>query len=153
MTQRIAAAGITLEVCPSSNVALGVAATAADVPLRALLDAGVQVALGADDPLLFGPRLTAQYQIARQAHGLSDAELAELARMSVRASRGARRYPLPGAGQDRRLALVPGRAPAARAERGGPRVRGRPRTRDNGAARPGTWPPSGSAVLMIRCTT
>jgi adenosine deaminase len=86
LTQRIAAAGITLEVCPSSNVALGVAATAADVPLRALLDAGVQVALGADDPLLFGRRLTAQYQIARQAHGLSDAELAELARMSVRAS-------------------------------------------------------------------
>ena len=85
LTQRIAAAGITLEVCPSSNVALGVAATAADVPLRALLDAGVQIALGADDPLLFGRRLTAQYQIARQAHGLSDAELAELARMSVRA--------------------------------------------------------------------
>jgi len=85
LTQRIAAAGITLEVCPSSNVALGVAATAADVPLRALLDAGVQVALGADDPLLFGRRLTAQYQIARQAHGLSDTELAELARMSVRA--------------------------------------------------------------------
>src|SRR5208282_2879277 len=47
---------------------------------------GVQVALGADDPLLFGRRLTAQYQIARNAHGLSDGELAELARMSVRGS-------------------------------------------------------------------
>ena len=44
------------------------------------------VALGADDPLLFGQRLTAQYQLARQAHGLSDDELAELARMSVRGS-------------------------------------------------------------------
>jgi adenosine deaminase len=86
LTERIAAAGITLEVCPSSNVALGVAATPADVPLRTLLDAGVQVALGADDPLLFGRRLTAQYQLARQAHGLSDQELAELARMSVRGS-------------------------------------------------------------------
>jgi adenosine deaminase len=86
LTQRIAAAGITLEVCPSSNVALGVAATPADVPLRALLDAGVQVALGADDPLLFGRRLTAQYEIAREAHGLSDHELADLARMAVRAS-------------------------------------------------------------------
>jgi adenosine deaminase len=86
LTQRIAAGGIALEVCPSSNVALGVAATPADVPLRTLLNAGVQVALGADDPLLFGRRLTAQYQIAREAHGLSDGELAELARMSVRAS-------------------------------------------------------------------
>ena len=58
----------------------------ADVPLRPLLDAGVRVALGADDPLLFGPRLNAQYQIARQVHGLSDGELAELARMSVAGS-------------------------------------------------------------------
>jgi adenosine deaminase len=51
-----------------------------------VLDAGIAVALGADDPLLFGQRLTAQYQLARQAHGLSDGELAELARMSVRGS-------------------------------------------------------------------
>ena len=83
---RLAAAGITLEVCPSSNVALGVAATPADVPLRALIAAGIPVALGADDPLLFGPRLTAQYEIARQAHGLTDDQLAELARMSVHGS-------------------------------------------------------------------
>ena len=67
LAKRIAAAGITLEVCPTSNVALGVAATPADVPMRALLDAGIQVALGADDPLLFGPRLAAQYEIARMA--------------------------------------------------------------------------------------
>ena len=86
LIERIASGRITLEVCPASNVALGVAATAADVPLRPLLDAGVQVALGADDPLLFGRRLNAQYQIARQVHGMSDAELAELARMSVAGS-------------------------------------------------------------------
>jgi adenosine deaminase len=86
LTERIASGLITLEICPSSNVALGVAATPADVPLRPLLDAGVQVALGADDPLLFGQRLNAQYRIARQAHELSDGELAELARMSVRGS-------------------------------------------------------------------
>jgi adenosine deaminase len=86
LLERIATAGLTLEVCPSSNVALGVAATAADVPLRPLLAAGIQVALGADDPLLFGQRLTAQYQLAREVHGLSDGELAELARMSVRGS-------------------------------------------------------------------
>src|SRR5215470_8326902 len=83
LTERIAAAGITLEVCPASNVALGVAATPADVPLRTLIAAGIPVALGADDPLLFGQRLTAQYQLARQAHGLSDDQLAQLARMSV----------------------------------------------------------------------
>ena len=86
LAKRVAAAGVILEVCPTSNVALGVAARPADVPLRILLDAGISVALGADDPLLFGHRLTAQYELARHAHGMSDAELAEVARMSVRGS-------------------------------------------------------------------
>jgi adenosine deaminase len=86
LTRRLAAAAVTLEVCPASNVALGVFAKAADVPVRRLLRAGVPVALGADDPLLFGSRLTDQYEIARGVHGLGDAELAELARMSVRGS-------------------------------------------------------------------
>jgi len=86
LTKRLAGSAITCEVCPSSNVALGVAAGPAQVPLRRLLDSGVPVALGADDPLLFGSRLTAQYEIARYALDFSDAEVAELARMSVRAS-------------------------------------------------------------------
>jgi len=79
--------GVTLEVCPGSNVALGVYGTAKDVPLRQLVDAGAQIALGADDPLLFGSRLSGQYATARTVHGLSDVELAELARGSVRGSR------------------------------------------------------------------
>ena len=83
---RLAAEGVTCEVCPSSNVALGVAASPEQVPLRRLAEAGVPVALGADDPLLFGSRLPAQYEIARYVHDLDDAEIAELARMSVRGS-------------------------------------------------------------------
>jgi len=79
--------GVTLEVCPGSNVALGVYKAAGDVPLRRLMEAGAQIALGADDPLLFGSRLNEQYDTAREVHGLSDVELAELARGSVRGSR------------------------------------------------------------------
>jgi adenosine deaminase len=78
---------IALEVCPGSNVALGVYDDAAKVPLRELLDAGARLALGADDPLLFGSRLTDQYRLARDAHGLDDAALAGLARSSLLASR------------------------------------------------------------------
>lgn len=59
---------------------------AEDVPLRRLFEAGVPIALGADDPLLFGARLLPQYELARQVYGFSDPELAELARQSVRAS-------------------------------------------------------------------
>jgi adenosine deaminase len=51
------------------------------------VDAGATVALGADDPLLFGSRLVDQYTAAREVHGFTDPELADLARSSIRASR------------------------------------------------------------------
>ncbi len=87
LLDRVAQSGVALEVCPVSNVALGVYTDLTSVPLPTLLEAGATVALGADDPLLFGSRLAGQYATMRAAHGLSDVQLAELARMSVRASR------------------------------------------------------------------
>ena len=86
VVERVAAAGVTLEICPMSNVRLGVYDRPEHVPLAVLCDAGVPVALGADDPLLFGSRLVAQYEVARTALGFSDESLAELARSSVRGS-------------------------------------------------------------------
>jgi adenosine deaminase len=83
----VADAGVALEVCPGSNVAMGVYPTPAQVPLRELVAHGIPVALGADDPLLFGSRLVAQYALARDALGFTDDELADLARDSIRASR------------------------------------------------------------------
>jgi len=84
--RRLVDDGIALEVCPASNVALGVYPTLDRVPLGALVDAGARIALGADDPLLFGPRLAAQYQAARDVHGFDDGALATLARSSIEAS-------------------------------------------------------------------
>ncbi len=86
LLRRVVDRGIALEVCPMSNVHLGVYHAAADVPLRRLVDAGARVVLGADDPLLFHSRLTDQYAVARDVHGFDDSELAELARTSIRAS-------------------------------------------------------------------
>jgi adenosine deaminase len=86
LVRELARAGVVLEVCPASNVALGVVSKPADVPLPALREAGVAVALGADDPLLFGSRLADQYELVREAHGCSDEELAELARCSIHGS-------------------------------------------------------------------
>ena len=70
-----------------SNVAMGVFASPAEVPLRELVRHGIPVALGADDPLLFGSRLVGQYAVAREALGFTDPDLAQLARDSIRASR------------------------------------------------------------------
>ena len=83
---QVVESGIGLEVCPASNAALGVYADPIDVPLLRLIEAGVPIALAADDPLLFGSRLLDQYETAR-ALGVDDDGLADLAADSIRASR------------------------------------------------------------------
>jgi len=100
LLDRAVAAGVVLEVCPVSNVALGVYSDLTSVPLPQLMAAGATIALGADDPLLFGSRLAGQYATMRVAHDLSDDRLAELARMSVLGSRA------PSARRDAMLAGV-----------------------------------------------
>jgi adenosine deaminase len=75
--------GIACEVCPASNVALGVVAGPDAVPLGALEAAGVPVVLAADDPLLFGASLLDQYAVARDHHGYQRDDLARLACASV----------------------------------------------------------------------
>jgi adenosine deaminase len=77
---------VVLEVCPASNVALGVAGAVELVPVRELKAAGVRVALGADDPLLFRSGLLEQYAAVRAQQGLDDAALAGLAADAVRGS-------------------------------------------------------------------
>jgi adenosine deaminase len=79
------ARSVTLEICPTSYPPFG-EFDLDTLPVRALLDAGVSVALGSDDPLLFGAHVTAQYRIARDTLGLADAELAAIARHSITAS-------------------------------------------------------------------
>ncbi|MFY9262216.1 MAG: adenosine deaminase [Actinomycetaceae bacterium] len=85
LLKRIVDAGIAFEVCPASNVALGVYSHRHEIPLPTLVAAGAEIALGADDPLLFLSRLTEQYQIARDL-GLDDYAIAKLARSSINAS-------------------------------------------------------------------
>ncbi len=78
----LATLNIACEVNPVSNVLLGVHRSTAESPWRALRAAGVPVAIGADDPLVFHAGLLENYA----ALGASDVELADLARCSVLAS-------------------------------------------------------------------
>lgn len=82
---RIVDAGIALEVCPASNVSLGVYPDESAVPLQVLFESGAQIALAADDPLLFLSRLTDQYRIARDL-GATDRQLADMAISSINSS-------------------------------------------------------------------
>ena len=82
----LARRGVVVEVCPASNVALGVHGAVEEVPVRALRAAGVPVALGADDPLLFRSGLLAQYAAVRDRQGLTDEVLVDLAACAVKGS-------------------------------------------------------------------
>jgi adenosine deaminase len=74
---------IACEVCPASNIALGIASGPEAVPLRALEAAEVPVVLASDDPLLFGTTLLDQYAVARDHHSYQREDLARLARTSI----------------------------------------------------------------------
>ncbi|GAA4618467.1 adenosine deaminase [Actinoallomurus liliacearum] len=78
--------GLPLEVCPSSNVALGVAPSFAAHPLPLLRDAGLVVTVNTDIPVIVGTTLTEEYARIRTAFGYDDAVLAELSRAGVEAS-------------------------------------------------------------------
>jgi adenosine deaminase len=79
LLRRLADDGIVCDVCPSSNVALGVVADLQHHPFPALFEAGVPVTLNADDELFFGRSVTDQYDLARERFGLPDACLAQIA--------------------------------------------------------------------------
>jgi len=83
---RLAADQICLDVCPTSNVCLRVVPSLEEHPLPALLAAGIRCSLNADDPLFFGASLLDEYQLCRDQLGLSDEQLAFIARCSIEAS-------------------------------------------------------------------
>ena len=60
-----------LEVCPTSNVLLGVAASLDVHPLPTLREAGVRVCLNTDDPGWFATDLVTELAIASEHLGVS----------------------------------------------------------------------------------
>jgi adenosine deaminase len=67
---------IPLEVCPTSNICLGVTPSVAEHPLPKLLDQGLYVTVNSDDPPMFNTTLTEEYQKITEAFGF-DAEVVE----------------------------------------------------------------------------
>ncbi|HVM65594.1 MAG TPA: adenosine deaminase [Acidimicrobiales bacterium] len=87
LVERLAAAGTCLDVCPTSNAYLKIVPSIVEHPLPRLLDAGIRCSLNADDPLFFGGvGLLQEYELARDEFGLSDEQLAGIARSSIDAS-------------------------------------------------------------------
>ena len=82
MLDELARSGIVLEVCPGSNLALGLYPDRTAHPLRRLIAAGVRVTLGSDDPPFFHTTLGAEYDNA----GLDERGLRAITRTAIEAS-------------------------------------------------------------------
>lgn len=69
LVERLAAEEITLEVCPGSNVALGVYPDITAHPIARLRDAGCAVTVSTDDPPFFHTTMDAEYAALHGAFG------------------------------------------------------------------------------------
>lgn len=82
----LAERGITLEVCPTSNICTSAVPSLDVHPFPVLRDAGIRVTLNTDDPGMFSTDLNREYAVANEFFGLDARDLTELARESVHAS-------------------------------------------------------------------
>jgi adenosine deaminase len=75
--------GVCIEVCPSSNVLTGAAASYDRHPVRDFVAAGCEVVVGDDDPTTTGSRLAGEMALLETAVGLEAADVARIRRTSV----------------------------------------------------------------------
>jgi adenosine deaminase len=78
--------GIPLEVCPTSNVRLGVYPSLQAHPLRALYEAGITVTINSDDPPLFNTTLTQELLLLQEPFGFDITAIDDIVLNGVRHS-------------------------------------------------------------------
>jgi adenosine deaminase len=79
----VAATGVCIEVCPTSNVLTGAAPSYGRHPVRAFVDAGCRVVVGDDDPTTTGSRLSGEISHLDQRVGLDAGQLAAIHGASI----------------------------------------------------------------------
>jgi adenosine deaminase len=86
LVRELAARGIPIDCCPTSNLRTGVVRSWADHPLPRLLAAGVRVTINSDDPALFGTSLVGEWEAARARLGMTPGAVVGLGLQTVAAS-------------------------------------------------------------------
>ena len=86
LVRRLADSGMTLTVCPLSNVKLCVVPDIAAHPIDTMLREGLAATVNSDDPAYFGGYIGANYRAVAEGRGLDRAALAQLARNSFTGS-------------------------------------------------------------------
>ena len=86
LVRYLAEQSVPLDICPTSNVVLGVAPSFERHPIDGLRKAGVRVSLNTDDPELLGIDLAGEYRRAAVTFGWDAEDLAAIARTSIESS-------------------------------------------------------------------
>jgi len=86
LVARLVRERVPLTLCPLSNVRLRAVDVLAEHPLPAMLDAGLLCTVNSDDPAYFGGYVGDNFGAVREALGLGEERLRELARNSFLAS-------------------------------------------------------------------
>lgn len=86
LVDRLVREGMTLTVCPLSNLKLCVVHDLADHPIDRMLALGLRATINSDDPAYFGGYIADNYRAAAAARGLTRAQLVQLARNSFTGS-------------------------------------------------------------------
>jgi adenosine deaminase len=86
LVSRLAREGMTLTVCPLSNLKLCVVRDLRDHPMKRMLDLGLRATVNSDDPAYFGGYLLANYVDTARAVGLTREDVIQLARNSFTGS-------------------------------------------------------------------
>ncbi|WOI56601.1 adenosine deaminase [Palleronia sp. LCG004] len=86
LVERLARDGITLEVCPGSNVALRAVRGWRDHPVERLREAGVPLTVSTDDPPFFHTTMTHEHERLAETFGWERETFADIARTAARAA-------------------------------------------------------------------
>jgi adenosine deaminase len=86
LVEELARRGTFLECCPTSNVTLGIYASYEEHPLPSLMEAGVRVTLGSDDPPYFGASIGGEYAVCAEHFGFGDEALRSITRTAIEAA-------------------------------------------------------------------
>lgn len=86
LVEELAENGIVLEVCPGSNVALGVYPRLVDHPIDKLRARDVPVTVSTDDPPFFHTTLSREYEALADAFGWAEDDFASLNKAAARAA-------------------------------------------------------------------
>ncbi len=77
---------IVLEVCPGSNIALGIYPNWRAHPIEKLMERGVPVTVSTDDPPFFHTTMAREYEMLAEAFGWDDAMFRQIAETSAKAA-------------------------------------------------------------------